>query len=331
MEGLESVIDSAKLNLRALLDKRGLEALLHLPDWDLVLKLLHEELHDVVALGMDNHSGQVIDWSLLQVADDKVATVLRSRDRHSVGRRNAQAAAHGEAEISRGAVLLAISENSRVEVLVEIDDRVLKMTIAASALALASRAVLMNLLSSACTVVAHVLAATFLADFDVCISMKFSNICCWDSTLAMEAINILTNDVFQVVLLHKLNHGHVSQRGVSLLNRLAQGGLISRSIRLSSAHSSCTPLLILELELVGCGFPAARTGLKDGVITGAVVGDTAAGADASASESNEVIRGQDHLSKKGDLLVKNSRRVEILALFFFVFDCSLCHFCSFES
>ena len=49
MERLSGLIDAAELHFRAILNKRDLEALLHLPRGDLVAELMHEHLHDVVA------------------------------------------------------------------------------------------------------------------------------------------------------------------------------------------------------------------------------------------------------------------------------------------
>ena len=69
-EGLTIVVDATKLKLGAVLNERNLDALLHLPGRDLVTKLLHEELHDVVALGVDDKGSKVINRSLLEVADD---------------------------------------------------------------------------------------------------------------------------------------------------------------------------------------------------------------------------------------------------------------------
>ena len=56
---------------------------------------------------MDNKSGVVIKWGLLQVANYKVATSLGSSLRKKICGRNTKARAHCKAKISLSAVLLA--------------------------------------------------------------------------------------------------------------------------------------------------------------------------------------------------------------------------------
>jgi len=90
VERLSSLINTSDLNFGSLLNERYLEALLDLPSWDLVAKLLHQKLHDVVALGMDHKSGQVIKWSLLQVANNEATTVLSTSCRHAIGGRHSE-------------------------------------------------------------------------------------------------------------------------------------------------------------------------------------------------------------------------------------------------
>ena len=75
-EGLAVRLNTAELDLGTVVNERHFESLLHLPVWDLVAKLLEEKLHDVVTLSVDNHCSVVIVRRLLQVANDKVTTVL---------------------------------------------------------------------------------------------------------------------------------------------------------------------------------------------------------------------------------------------------------------
>ena len=322
-EGLASVVNTTELNLGSILDKAHLKALLHLPDRDLIGELLHEALHDVVALCMDDQSGKVVERCLLQVANNETTSVLSTSSRHAVGRRYTKAGAHGKAEVCVSAVLLTKLKDSRVEVLAEVDDRVLEVTIAAWSLALASSSVLLGLLGVAHTVVAHELATTILAHLEVCVAMKLSNAGCRDAALAMETIDILADDVLEVLLLHELNERHVGQGWVGLLDGSAKGGSVCWL-----TSTSCTSALLLfsVLLLVGRGLPASRASAKNGVVARSVVGNSTGGRDTSTSESYKVARGDDHLGEKVELLIQHLRAVEVLLLLFFSLESSVCHF-----
>ena len=74
--------------------------------------------------------------------------------------------------------------------------------------------------------VSHVFSSTLFANFKVGVSMKFSQVFRWNSTLAMETIDVLTYDEFQVVLFSKLNHTHMSLGWVSLLDGCPKSCLI---------------------------------------------------------------------------------------------------------
>lgn len=90
-EGLAGLINSAELELRTVFDEIDLEALLHLPDGDLVCELLHEHPHHIITLSVDDQGGKVVKRGRLQVDDDKAPTVRRASCRHVVGRRYTQA------------------------------------------------------------------------------------------------------------------------------------------------------------------------------------------------------------------------------------------------
>ena len=76
----------------------------------------------------------------------------------------------------------------------------------------------MDSLSSSDSHVPHVLSPTLFANLKVGVSMKFSQIFGRDATLAMKAINILTHNKFEVILLLQLYHSHMSLGRVSLLD-----------------------------------------------------------------------------------------------------------------
>lgn len=97
VEWLASIVNAANLNLGSLFDHANLDALLHLPGWDLIAKLLHEELHDIVALGIDAQSSVRVKRSLLKVADDEATSINSTSLWKGVSRRDAQTRSHGDA------------------------------------------------------------------------------------------------------------------------------------------------------------------------------------------------------------------------------------------
>ena len=107
VEWLSVLVDTTELDLSALLNERDLEALLHLPLGNLVGELLHEEFHDVVALGVDDQGSEVIEWRLLEIANDEASSALSAGLRHSICRAHSETGTHDEAKVSAGAVLVA--------------------------------------------------------------------------------------------------------------------------------------------------------------------------------------------------------------------------------
>ena len=328
VEWLSVLVDSAELDLGALLDERDLDALLHLPAGNLVAELLHKQFHDVVALGVDDQGSEVIEWCLLEVANDEASTVLCTSLRHSIRRAHPETGTHDEAKVSAGAVGVAQLKDGWVQVLVEVDDSVLKMSIATWVLAHASSPVLVSTLSIANSGISHVLTATFLTNFQVCVSMKFSDVLCGDSTLPVQSVNVLAHDELEVVFLSELDEGHVRLRWVGLLNRcsynLVSCGFLGSTCSCSS--SSCFLLLFFKLSLVREALPGAWASLQDCVETGAVIGDTTCCADSGTCECHKVRGSQDHLGEEGHLLIQYFRSIEILLLLFLCLVCCICHF-----
>ena len=171
VEWLSVLVDTTELDLSALLNERDLDALLHLPLGNLVGELLHEELHDVVALGVDDQGSVVIEWRLLEVANDEASSVLSASFRHSIRRAHPETGTHNEAKVSAGAVGFSQLEDGRVQVLAEVDNRILKMSITTWGLAHASSPVLVSALSIAHSGVSHVLTSALFTNFQVCVSM----------------------------------------------------------------------------------------------------------------------------------------------------------------
>ena len=75
MEGQSRFIDTAKLNLRAIVDQRDFKALFHLPSWDLIAELLHQLLHHVVTLGVNHERCHVVKGRLLQIYNDEPSSI----------------------------------------------------------------------------------------------------------------------------------------------------------------------------------------------------------------------------------------------------------------
>ena len=75
-----------------------------------------------------------------------------------------------------------------------------------------------SLFGSANSYVSHVFPSTFLTDFKVCVSVKFGDVLCGDSTLSMQAVNVLAHDELEVVSLSELDEGHVRLGWVGLLD-----------------------------------------------------------------------------------------------------------------
>ena len=198
---IESVlVDTAELDLGALLYERDLDPLLHHPLGNEVAELLHEQLHHVVALGVDDQGSEVIEWGLLQIANDEAASVLCASLRHRICRTYPETGTHGEAKVSVGAVGVSGREDLTVQGLAEVDDGVLEVTIATRVLALTSSSVIVGPLGSAGTLVSHVLTTTVLTNLQVCVAVEFGEVLSGDSTLPMKAVHVLAYDEFEVVL-----------------------------------------------------------------------------------------------------------------------------------
>ena len=325
VEWLSVLVDTAKLDLGALLNEGDLDALLHLPLGNLVAELLHKPFHHVVALGVDDQGSEVIEWGLLEVANDEASSVLCASLRHSIRGAHPETGAHGEAKVSVLAILVSQLEDGRVQVLTEVDDGVLEMAIATWGLAHASSPMLVGALSISYAGVSHVLTATVLTNFQVCVAVEFGEVCCGDSTLSVQAVNVLAHDELEVVFLSELDEGHVCLGWVGLLNR-GPYGLRVCSFLCSSSSCSCLLLLFLELPLVREALPGAWASLQDCVETGTVIGDSTCCRDASSCEGHKVLGSEDHLGKDVQLLVKFFRRVEVLLFLLFSLVCCICHF-----
>ena len=130
MERLSGLVDAAEGHFRAILNERDLDALFHLPRGDLVAELLHEQLHYVIALGVDHQSSESVKRSRLKVADHEATTVHGTGLGHSIGWRDSKGRAHGNTEISSCAVLLTELKNVLIQILTEVNNSIFKVAIA---------------------------------------------------------------------------------------------------------------------------------------------------------------------------------------------------------
>lgn len=127
----------------------------------------------------------MVKWCLLQIANDEAATVHRASLWHAVSWRHSQTRAHRKTQISTLAVGLAQLQDGWVEILAEVDDRVLEEAIATWALTLAPCPMLLGLLRSSHAMVTHVLTTALFAHLKVRVAVKLSDVGSRDATLAM--------------------------------------------------------------------------------------------------------------------------------------------------
>ena len=113
----------------------------------------------------------MVNWRLLQVDEDQVASILGSGDWHVRSRGDSQRAAHGDAEVSGLAVLEAKLQDVLVQVLIKVDNGIFQVTIALMVVTLSASAMFVYFLSCAHAEVAHVLSSTFLTDFKIGIAV----------------------------------------------------------------------------------------------------------------------------------------------------------------
>lgn len=258
------------------------------PLGDVVAELLHEQLHDIIALSVDAKSCILIQLSLLQVANDKVTAVSCTLKRHITGRGNSQRRSHSDTKIRHSTILETGVQDILVELLAKVDNGVNHVASAIRVVTLATSLVRMDFLGDSNSEITHVLFATLLADFKISISVDLTQAVRVNSTLSVETIDILRDYVLEVTSFHQLNETHMSQRGLGLGNL--------------SLNASCGLLLsafiqsIILLLICSC-FPTSRTSRHDGVVTRTVIRDTTSGRNTSTCENGHVLGHNDHLGQ----------------------------------
>ena len=148
--------------------------------------------------------------------------------------------------------------------------------------------------------------------------MKLRNLISWNSTLSVESIDVLRDDMLQVSLVHELNESHVTLGGLSLNESNAKLSLCSWLV-LKCAISS-------RLLNVGELFPAACSGWENSVGSRPVVWDTSSCGKTCTSEGTEVLRLENPTSEFLSFFLKFEFGIEIFLLFFFGFQSGISHF-----
>ena len=100
--------------------------------------------------------------------------------------------------------------NRWVKVFAEVDDSVLEGSSASWGVAYSAGQMLLGRFHCSDPVVSHMFSATFGAQLQVVVSMKFNEIVGMDSALAMKPIDILTHNALEVAPPLEFDHGHMS-------------------------------------------------------------------------------------------------------------------------
>jgi len=103
-----------------------------------------------------------------------------------------------------------------VEVLTEVDNGVLELASASSIITLSSSLVFLASTSNSNCIISKVVATALHALLFISVAVYLSDFVSWDSTLSMEAVGVLRDDVLEEAFVHQLDHGHVSLGWVSL-------------------------------------------------------------------------------------------------------------------
>ena len=75
---------------------------------------------------------------------------------------------------------------------------------------------LVKLLRRSSSEITHIVLAALGADLQVSISMQLGDFLSGYPTFSMQTVNILANNVFEIILFHKLTQSHVGYCGNSL-------------------------------------------------------------------------------------------------------------------
>ena len=116
------------------------------------------------------------------------------------------------------------------------------------------------------------LSITLGAQLQISVAMEFTKVIAMDTTLSVQTINILTNNLGNVALVNELKHCHVSLGWSCACNSIVKVcSLPEREFSLSLSNH------VLKLFLIRCGLPAAGAGRQDSIESTSVIRDSASG------------------------------------------------------
>mmetsp|Transcript_9984 Transcript_9984/g.34989 ORF Transcript_9984/g.34989 Transcript_9984/m.34989 type:complete len:491 (+) Transcript_9984:131-1603(+) len=291
------------VDVDALHGDRGVAAARRAADLDVATQAelghLHAQLprqlrHDVVALGMDDEVGLVVQRRPLQVDDDEVAALAVAHLLgHVGGRRHRQGGAQAQAHVALSRVGKAEVDLALRQVLAEVDDAVVQLALAAWHLAHAPGRVLLAAARDAAAKVAQVHLAARAARLLVGVAVHLRDLLGREAAAQVQAVRVLAHEELEVALALQLHQRHVRDARDRLERRR---GLRPRRAR-----------LLLRAKLP---HPWAR--LQHGVHARAEVRDARARADAGAGERGEVVTLADPFREELHLGLSHLDRVEVL-------------------
>ena len=114
------------------------------------------------------------------------------------------------------------------------------------------------------------LSVTLSAQLQVSVSMEFTKVIAMDTTLPMQTINILTDNLGNMALVNELKHCHVSLGWSCACNGIVKvSSLPEREFSLSLCNH------VFKLFLIGSSLPAAGAGRQDSIKSTSVIRDSA--------------------------------------------------------
>ena len=208
-EGVASTIrvNSRKLDLLLVWAHEDLHTVGPSPLGDGDLELLHQQFDDFIHSLVNRELGSLVYLGLLEVDHDELASIGDAHERHHARRVDPHARTHRNNQVRDGVHCEAFLQNLSLEILTEVDHRILKITTAAWSVTNSASQVSFRF--NIGLVVAHVLSVTLNAEFKVCVPVELCHDISVDSTLTVKAINVLADDALEDVAILELNQRHV--------------------------------------------------------------------------------------------------------------------------
>ena len=116
------------------------------------------------------------------------------------------------------------------------------------------------------------LSITLGAQLQISVAMEFTKVIAVDTTLSVQTINILTDNLGNVALVNELEHCHVSLRWSCACNSIVKVCSLPEG---EFSLSLCNH--VFKLLLIGSGLPAAWASRQNGIESTSVIRDSASG------------------------------------------------------